>query len=98
MPLGPSTDCPNCTIYLYADDSDDRIESFELLGTATANASGNWTTTLSRPLAGNEGIRTQSESNAPDVMHIYDAQTTTRLSDDLYRVAGPELIFLDSFE
>ena len=98
LPMGPSTACPNCTIYLYADDNDDRIESFELLGTATANASGNWTTTISRPLASNEGLRTQSESNVAGVMHIYDAQTTTRLSDDLYQDPDTDVIFRNGFE
>jgi len=98
LPLGPSTFCPNCTIYLYLDDRDDRIESFELLGTATADSNGDWTATISRPLAGNEGIRTQSESNAADVMHIYDAMTTTRLSDELYFPALTDLIFADRFE
>ena len=98
LPLGPSTACPNCVIYLYLDDRDDRIESFELLGIATADGSGNWSTTISRPLAGNEGIRTQSESNAVDVMHIYDAQTTTRLSDELYFNPAADLIFQDRFD
>lgn len=98
LPLGPDTHCPGCTIYLYLDDDDDRIESFELLGTATADASGNWSTSISRLLAGNEGIRTQSESSAPDVMHIYDVQTTTRLSDDLYVDPAPQIVFRDSFE
>ena len=98
LPLGPSSACPGCTIYLYADDGDDRIESFELLGTATANASGNWTTTISRALAGNEGIRTQSESNAAGVMHIYGAQTTSRLSDDLYKDPDSIIVFADGFE
>ena len=98
LPLGPSTACPNCTIYLYADDTDDRIESFELLGTATANASGNWTTTISRSLGGGEGIRTQSRSNSADVMHIYDANTTTRLSDDLYPAGASDVIFQNGFE
>ena len=97
LPLGPSTACPNCTIYLYLDDLDDRIESFELLGTATADGSGNWTTTISRSLAGNEGIRTQSESSAADVMHIYDAQTTTRLSDEVYFNPPADVIFQDRF-
>ena len=98
LPLGPSTFCPNCTIYLYLDDRDVRIESFELLGTASADSSGNWTTTISRPLAGNEGIRTQSESTAADVMHIYDARTTTRLSDELYLPPVTDQIFQDRFE
>jgi hypothetical protein len=98
LPLGPDTSCPNCTIYLYLDDRDDRIEAFELLGTATADANGDWTTTISRLLSGNEGIRTQSESNAPDVMHIYDAQTTTRLSDELYFNPSDDIIFGDRFQ
>jgi len=98
LPLGVSTFCPNCTIYLYLDDRDDRIEAFELLGTATADSSGDWTTTISRPLAGNEGLRTQSESNAADVMHIYDALTTTRLSDDLYFIPSADVIFQNRFE
>jgi hypothetical protein len=98
LPLGPSTDCPGCTIYLYLDDRDDRIESFELLGTATADGNGDWTTTISRELASNEGIRTHSESNAVDVMHFYDAMTTTRLSDDLYFAPASDVIFQDQFK
>ena len=92
-PMGHSSACANCTIYLYADDTDDRVEAFELLGTATANASGNWTTTISRPLADGEGLRTQSMSNAANVIHIYGANTTSELSDDLY-VIVPEISFV----
>lgn len=98
LPDGPTTFCPNCTIYLYLDDNDDRIESLELLGIATADAGGNWTATISRLLSATDGIRTQSESNAADVMHIYAARTTTRLSDDLYLDPTPELLFQDDFE
>ncbi|MEM9531143.1 MAG: hypothetical protein AAGA23_09495 [Pseudomonadota bacterium] len=98
LPMGPSTDCPNCTIYLYADDLDDRIEMFELIGTATADANGDWTTTLDRPLTAAEGIRTQSMSNDRNAIHIYDALNTTRLSDDLYRPVLEEVIYANGFE
>ncbi|MCB8926437.1 MAG: PKD domain-containing protein [Ardenticatenaceae bacterium] len=79
-----SAACPNCTVYLYADDLDGRIEAHEFLGEATANSAGNWTATLSRPLAANEGLRTQSMANGNGVIHIYGAGTTSKLSDILY--------------
>ncbi len=77
-------DCDNCTIYLYADDLDSRIESFELLGEATADGNGNWSATLSRPLNDNEGLRTQSMANQNGVIHNFGAGTTSKLSDTLY--------------
>jgi len=92
FPITVDPFCPNCTVFLYLDDVDDRIESFELLGTAVADSNGDWTTTISRQLKGGEGIRTQSMANdnqtmvadtVPPVRH-YAAQTTTRLSDILY--------------
>lgn len=79
-----SAACPNCQVYLYADDLDDRIEAHEFLGEATADANGDWTATLSRPLAANEGLRTQSMANGNGVIHFYGAGTTSKLSDDLY--------------
>ncbi|VAW30795.1 hypothetical protein MNBD_CHLOROFLEXI01-796 [hydrothermal vent metagenome] len=84
---GPTTisaACPNCQIYLYADDLDGRIEAHEFLGEATADGNGNWSATLSRPLTANEGLRTQSMANGNGVIHIFGAGTTSRLSDDLY--------------
>jgi hypothetical protein len=80
-----SAACPNCQVYLYSDDLDERIEAHEFLGEATADASGNWTATLSRSLADDEGLRTQSMANGNGVIHIYGAGTTSKLSDDLYR-------------
>ena len=80
-----AADCPNCTIYLYADDLDGRIEAKEFLGQATANASGNWTATLSRPLTSSEGLRTQSMTNGSSVIFNFGAGTTSKLSDALYR-------------
>jgi hypothetical protein len=79
-----SAACPNCQIYLYADDLDGRIEAHEFLGEATADASGNWSATLSRPLAANEGLRTQSMANQNNVIYNFGAGTTSKLSDTLY--------------
>ena len=79
-----SADCDNCQIYLYADDLDGRIEAHEFLGEATADGNGDWTATLSRPLAANEGLRTQSMSNSNGVIHNFGAGTTSKLSDVLY--------------
>lgn len=92
--------CPNCTVYLYLDDTDDRIESFELLGTALADSNGDWTTTISRPLTAGEGIRTQSMVNNNQTIladpvppfKYYAALTTTRLSDVLYTSSDPGII------
>lgn len=92
---GPATisaACPNCQIYLYADDLDGRIEAQAFLGEATADASGNWTATLSRALTGTEGLRTQSMANGSAVIHNFGAGTTSTLSDDLYTGAATELV------
>ena len=84
---GPTTisaACPNCQVYLYADDLDSRIEALEFLGEATADASGNWSATLSRALTANEGLRTQSMANGNGVIYNFGTGTTSKLSDDLY--------------
>lgn len=94
-----SADCPNCTVYLYADDLDSRIEAFELVGEALSDSNGDWSTTLTRPLTENEGLRTQSMANQNGVMHNFGAGTTSKLSDILYlptqaptsiTITGPE--------
>ncbi len=92
---GPTTisaACPNCQVYLYADDLDGRIEAKEFLGEATADASGNWSATLSRALTANEGLRTQSMANGNGVMHNFGAKTTSKLSDDLYTATPSQLV------
>jgi hypothetical protein len=91
---GPTTisaACPNCRIYLYADDLDGRIEAQEFLGEATADASGNWSATLSRALTASEGLRTQSMALSNGVIHFFGAGTTSKLSDDLYTATPAEL-------
>ncbi|MEM7115026.1 MAG: right-handed parallel beta-helix repeat-containing protein [Chloroflexota bacterium] len=88
-----SAACPNCHIYLYADDLDDRIEAYEFLGEAASDTNGDWTATLSRPLADNEGLRTQSMATGNGVIHNFGAGTTSKLSDDLYLPAqAPESV------
>ena len=79
-----SAACPNCQVYLYADDLDSRIEALEFLGEATADASGNWSATLSRALTANEGLRTQSMANGNGVIYNFGTGTTSKLSDDVY--------------
>lgn len=94
---GPTTisaACSGCQVYLYADDFDARIEAHEFLGEATADASGNWTATLSRALTANEGLRTQSMANGNGIMHIYGAGTTSKLSDDLYTATAATQLML----
>jgi len=83
LPLGPSTDCPGCTIYLYLDDDDARIESGNLdaFATATADNEGNWSAVLPRELEQGERLRTQSQTNAFGVIGNFAARTTSRLSD-----------------
>lgn len=80
---GVSGFCPGCTIFLYLDDLDDRVEALELMATTVADIDGNWTATLSRPLVDGESLRTQSMANTSGVMHTFGAGTTSRLSDDI---------------
>jgi hypothetical protein len=91
-----SAACPNCQVYLYADDFDGRIEAHEFLGEATADASGNWTAVLPRALTSSEGLRTQSMANGNGVIHIYGSGTTSKLSDDLYTEFPTQLVFSQS--
>lgn len=84
LPMGPPTECPDCTIYLYLDDDDDRIEAKNLIATTVADAGGNWTATLPAPLKSGESLRTQSQTNGFNVIGNFGPRTTSRLSDDAY--------------
>lgn len=96
FPISVEPFCPNCEIFLYHDDNDDRIESFTLLGQTRADANGDWVATINQDLVASRSIRTQSmstdnqtfiaDSVAP--MRHYDANTTTRLSDDFYNTTN----------
>lgn len=98
--IDPETDCGSCTVFIYRDDLDDRIEAFELIGTGTFAANGlTWTGTLSRTLAAGEGLRTQNMttndstiiSDAVPPVEYYGANTTSRLSDDVYQAGAVTL-------
>ena len=97
FPVDPETDCGSCTVFIYLDDLDDRIESFELIGMGAFNAAGtSWTGTLDRALSATESVRTQNMttndttivSDAVPPIEYYGADTTSRLSDDFYRPNG----------
>jgi hypothetical protein len=83
-PLGIAPDdvneCPGCTIDLYADDLDGLQETLELLATTVADGNGNWSATLSRALTSNEGLRTQSTTQAAETITGYGPNTSTAVS------------------
>ncbi len=78
---GDASPCPGCLIDLYLDDQNDNQEALEWLGSAIADASGNFTATLPRALTGAEGIRTSSTSQDYFVIGDYGLGVTTDLSD-----------------
>ncbi|MEM7028297.1 MAG: hypothetical protein AAF629_01800 [Chloroflexota bacterium] len=73
--------CPNCTIDLYVDDFDNLQEALEFIGTTTTDANGDWTATLNRPLAENEGLRTQSTTQSSGTITNYGPKTSTAFSE-----------------
>jgi hypothetical protein len=81
---GAGSACPNCVIELFLDDADTIKEALQSLAVVTANASGNWTATLSTALAAGQGIRTTSTSAQYNTIPGMNAGTTTGLSE-LYR-------------
>jgi hypothetical protein len=90
--------CPYCIIELYADPLDapdeERADTTESLAITTADGEGNWTATLSRPLADGEGIRTTSTMDSYEGIRglLFERGFTTRLSTQAYtpdNLAGP---------
>jgi hypothetical protein len=77
---GTGNPCPNCVIELFLDDNDGIGEALQSLGTATANASGNWNFTLAAPLASGYGIRTTSTTATFGTISNMNAGTTAGLS------------------
>jgi hypothetical protein len=77
---GAGSPCPGCSIDLYSDDGDDVAEALSYLGEATADASGNFSLTLSQPLPAGVGIRTSSTTRSAGVIGSYLAGTTTEFS------------------
>jgi hypothetical protein len=77
---GVNSPCPNCVIELFLDDNDGVVEALASLAVVTADAQGNWTATLSEPLADNHGIRTTSTTAQYNTIANMSAGTTTGLS------------------
>jgi hypothetical protein len=77
---GTNSDCPNCTIEVFLDNTDVVTEALQSLGTATANSNGRWSLTLPFELAGDQGIRTTSTSAQFNTIPGLSADTTTKLS------------------
>jgi hypothetical protein len=95
---GNDSPCPNCIVELFLDDNDGIEEALDSLAVVTANAQGNWTVTLSEPLAVGYGVRTTSTTTQPNVIPNMSAGTTTGLSvlytilPDDYQVYLPLLV------
>ncbi len=72
--------CPNCVIDVYLDDLDNTGETLVHLGSTTADANGDFTFTMSQPLAEGQGIRTSSTTASSGVIGTLGAGTTSRFS------------------
>lgn len=77
---GVGNPCPNCFIEIFLDDDDGINEALELLTTAIADASGNWTATLPYELPDGFGLRTSSTSAQFNTIPNMNAGTTAGLS------------------
>ena len=77
---GNGNPCPNCVIELFVDDTDGINEALQALGTTTANAGGNWSFTLTAPLASGYCIRTTSTTAQYNTIPNMNAGTTAGLS------------------
>jgi hypothetical protein len=72
--------CPNCTIDLYLDDTDELEEALAWLGTVTADANGKFAFEMSSPLLTGQGIRTMATTNASGVIGSFGPGTTSEAS------------------
>lgn len=90
---GKDSSCANCIIELFLDRVDTVTETLESLVKVNANASGNWTATLPRPLAITEGLRTASttvvDGQIINPSGVYSAGTTTKISTIYTRTGAP---------
>ncbi len=76
---GADSPCPNCIVDVYVDDIDNAQEALTFVGSATADASGNWTLPFAG-LAAGTGLRTMSTPQNAGVIGGLGAGTTTRTS------------------
>jgi hypothetical protein len=93
--------CPYCTIQLFSDrveDTDPTSDAREVLAVTTSDERGDWTTTLSRPLAEGEGIRTMTITGdyASIRSELIEVGFTTKLSEELYdpETVNQQAVFL----
>lgn len=77
---GENSPCPGCLIDFYRDDADETAEAFEHLGSALADANGDFSFALSQPLPAGAGLRTSSTTQSSGVIGSYFAGTTTKTS------------------
>ncbi|NJN66879.1 MAG: hypothetical protein HC884_09245 [Chloroflexaceae bacterium] len=79
---GADSPCSGCTIELFRDNTDDRIELWPLETTAAvvADASGNWSATLAAPLPESAAIRTTSTTAEDNQIMGQSAGTTSKVS------------------
>ena len=77
---GADSPCPGCVIELFLDDLDEKQEALEMVGTATADANGNWSTTLTKAVPADMALRTTSTTQSVGVIGTLDRGTTTKMS------------------
>ena len=77
---GNVSECPNCIIDFYLDDLDNTGETLVHLGSTTADANGDFTFSMSQPLASNEAVRTSSTTTSSGVIGTLGSGTTSGFS------------------
>jgi hypothetical protein len=95
--FGAPSPCPGCLIDLYLDDGDDHEEALQHLGAVMADGNGDFTFTLSAPLADGFGIRTTSTAMANDVIPNTWAGQTSKMSQEVYGLVT-DVIFASGFD
>ncbi len=78
---GVGSPCPNCIIDFYTDDEDAIQEALNYLGSANADAQGNFVVTLASPLPPGTGLRLSSTTQSAGVIGSFGAGTTTAISE-----------------
>jgi len=86
---GVNSDCPNCVIELFLDDTDGITEALESLAVVAAGSDGKWTANIPSNLTSNQGIRTTSTTAKPNIILGLDIGTTTGLSILYTESGGP---------
>lgn len=85
---GQGSPCANCIIEIFLDDDDGIVEALQSLVIVTSDANGNWTATLPAELSSGQGLRTTSTTTKFNTIPNISKDTTTGLSEDLYKPGG----------